>query len=160
MAGWNIDCALQRMLASDALMLRCQPYKKSLHPTSVLQGFTVRLLRAGVEPARVAPLVFETSASTDSAIGALRVHTQTFSCSSKRQSRLFSLTSHFRRCDAIPRKHIPYGYTQNTREYSFLGIACISSRPYFCIRKHDRQCPQQVISQKAAAGPYRPYLQR
>ena len=28
--------------------------------------------RAGVEPARVAPLVFETSASTDSAIWALR----------------------------------------------------------------------------------------
>ena len=28
--------------------------------------------RAGVEPARVAPLVFETSASTDSAIWALK----------------------------------------------------------------------------------------
>ena len=34
-----------------------------------LQGFVVP--RAGIEPARIAPLVFETSASTDSAIWAL-----------------------------------------------------------------------------------------
>ena len=33
-----------------------------------LQGFVVP--RAGIEPARIAPLVFETSASTDSAIWA------------------------------------------------------------------------------------------
>ena len=32
--------------------------------------FSVSVPRAGVEPARVAPLVFETSASTDSAIWA------------------------------------------------------------------------------------------
>ena len=36
-------------------------------PLHHIPGF---VLRAGVEPARVAPLVFETSASTDSAIGA------------------------------------------------------------------------------------------
>ena len=35
------------------------------------QGFQVP--RAGVEPARVAPLVFETSASTDSAIWAFHL---------------------------------------------------------------------------------------
>ena len=40
-----------------------------------LQGILVLSLvpRAGVEPARVAPLVFETSASTDSAIWAFAV---------------------------------------------------------------------------------------
>ena len=32
--------------------------------------FVLKVPRAGVEPARVAPLVFETSASTDSAIWA------------------------------------------------------------------------------------------
>ena len=36
-----------------------------------LQGFVVP--GAGIEPARIAPLVFETSASTDSAIRALRI---------------------------------------------------------------------------------------
>jgi hypothetical protein len=43
--------------------------KKPSVDFSILSFFTVP--RAGVEPARITPLVFETSASTDSAIWAL-----------------------------------------------------------------------------------------
>ena len=45
---------------------------------------------AGIEPARIAPLVFETSASTDSAIRAFALLTQPFSC--------FSVTCKCRVC--------------------------------------------------------------
>ena len=45
---------------------------------------------AGIEPARIAPLVFETSASTDSAIRAFALLTQPFSC--------FSVTCKCRLC--------------------------------------------------------------
>ena len=38
--------------------------------TLLSESFVLEVPRAGVEPARVAPLVFETSASTDSAIWA------------------------------------------------------------------------------------------
>ena len=47
-----------------------QPKRKTLSEL-FLRGFQVP--RAGVEPARVAPLVFETSASTDSAIWAFHL---------------------------------------------------------------------------------------
>ena len=47
--------------------------RKTLQALKVyyLQDFVVP--GAGIEPARIAPLVFETSASTDSAIRALRI---------------------------------------------------------------------------------------
>ena len=45
---------------------------------------------AGIEPARIAPLVFETSASTDSAIRAFALLTQPVSC--------FSVTCKCRLC--------------------------------------------------------------
>ena len=45
---------------------------------------------AGIEPARIAPLVFETSASTDSAIRAFALLTQPLSC--------FSVTCKCRLC--------------------------------------------------------------
>ena len=44
--------------------------KKVLQIIAALCFFETLVPRAGVEPARVAPLVFETSASTDSAIWA------------------------------------------------------------------------------------------
>ena len=70
----------------DGIKYRTKSYNKVLdliyQQTNELRGdkkekgerfssFSNSVLRAGVEPARVAPLVFETSASTDSAIWAL-----------------------------------------------------------------------------------------
>ena len=56
------------------LDLICQQAKELREPKKVdgerFSSFPVSVPRAGVEPARVAPLVFETSASTDSAIWA------------------------------------------------------------------------------------------
>ena len=40
----------------------------------------LRVPGAGIEPARIAPLVFETSASTDSAIRAFALLAQPFGC--------------------------------------------------------------------------------
>ena len=50
----------------------------------------LRVPGAGIEPARIAPLVFETSASTDSAIRAFALLTQPVSC--------FSVTCKCRLC--------------------------------------------------------------
>ena len=50
------------------VFVACMHTKKTLGNLVIVKRWMVP--RAGVEPARVAPLVFETSASTDSAIWA------------------------------------------------------------------------------------------
>ena len=48
----------------------CKKGKEKCKCLKIKHLHSVRVPRAGIEPARIAPLVFETSASTDSAIWA------------------------------------------------------------------------------------------